>query len=375
MKVGFHYDSFSLRGVDQATFEYAQICEEILGDEVLILKANKEESKWISDNTEEKVRSRFSVYDYDGTELGLQRSVRTLRLDSVYTLNTGYLDKRFRDLESLVWNHSVFPGSDIDCRPHTFAVISEWLSKEFFAERSRVVPHVIPNINVNCDLRNELGIPKDSLVLGSMGGRWNFNSKTALIAIERSLERRSDLWFLTLNQSVCAAHERIIELPGTGIDSTKHAFVSTCDYMLHGRSEGETFGIACGEFCNAGKPVLAWKHSPQRAHLDQFVLNGYCYTSARDLEDMICGLERHADGCVESKALAEIYSMERVAHAFDSVFRKGEGRIAGNQALPLDSIKTMARYGRRRMRVELMRRDQLSREDFQLYCGKSVLSE
>ena len=374
MRIGFHYDSFSLRGVDQASFEYTGICEEILGDDVFVLKSNRESSKWISDHTSEKVRERFNVYDYDGTENGLQELVCRLRLDSVYVLNTGYLDERFKYLETRVWNHSVFPGSDLDFGSEGFAVISDWLSAEYFAGKCRVVPHIVPAINTKFDLRDELGIPKGDVVLGSMGGRWNFNSKTATKALLRSLEKRSDLWLISLNQVICASHRRLIQLPGTGIESRKHEFISTCDYMLHGRSEGETFGIACGELCNAGKPVIAWKHAPQRAHLDQFVLKGYGYSGTRDLENMLCGLNRNLEGCDESRRLAQIYSRERVARLFDSVFRRAEDwMVDGTNSL--DTLEKMARYGSRRILVELMKRDQLTKRDFQLQCGTSILTE
>jgi len=52
----------------------------------------------------------------------------------------------------------------------------------------------------------------------------------------------------------------------------KSRFINTCDAMLHARSLGETFGLACAEFEAHGKPVFTYKYSPHRAHID--ILNG-----------------------------------------------------------------------------------------------------
>jgi len=374
MRIGFHHDSFSLRGVDQASFEYAKVCEEILGDEVLILKSNRKESGWISDNISDIVRARFNVIDYDGSVLGLKELVRRLQLEALYTLNTGYLDERFNDLDCLLWNHSVFPESKMEHQVKGFAVVSKWLSKEYFAGKSRVVPHIVPRIKDGADLRNKLGIPTGDIVLGSMGGRWNFNSKAAVAALASSLEKRNDLWFISMNQVVCASHERIIELPGTGVEAMKHAFIQTCDYMLHGRSEGETFGISCGEFCSAGKPVIAWGGTPQRAHLEQFVLGENSYSSSRHLEEIIGSLTKQRYGCDKSRALALAYEDRKVSGEFEHVFHKG-----GNQVVPceraLDKVGSLLKYGRRRIRVSFTRRDQISNSVFRDYAVTESLTE
>lgn len=48
----------------------------------------------------------------------------------------------------------------------------------------------------------------------------------------------------------------------------KRAFVNTCNAMIHARSEGETFGLACAEFAFANRPVITYAHSPEKAHLE-----------------------------------------------------------------------------------------------------------
>ena len=48
----------------------------------------------------------------------------------------------------------------------------------------------------------------------------------------------------------------------------KIKFINSCDAMLHGRSLGESFGIACGEFAIRNKPIFTYNFSRDRAHID-----------------------------------------------------------------------------------------------------------
>jgi hypothetical protein len=38
--------------------------------------------------------------------------------------------------------------------------------------------------------------------------------------------------------------------------------------MIHARHQGETFGLACGEFALSMKPIISFIGSRERAHLD-----------------------------------------------------------------------------------------------------------
>ena len=44
-------------------------------------------------------------------------------------------------------------------------------------------------------------------------------------------------------------------LPPTADVARLHAFIRSCDAMLHGRTGGETFGLACAEFSAFNRPV------------------------------------------------------------------------------------------------------------------------
>jgi hypothetical protein len=66
-------------------------------------------------------------------------------------------------------------------------------------------------------------------------------------------------------------------------ESLKRAFINTCDAMIHARSEGERFGLACGEFVVCGNPVITNKYSPEATHLEMLGDFALTYTSPHSL--------------------------------------------------------------------------------------------
>ena len=109
------------------------------------------------------------------------------------------------------------------------------------------------------NLRAELGIPKDSVVVGGYGGRFSLNVLCAIAAVRQSLERDRQIWFLFMNFEPFLQHPCVIFLPGVGDVNRKAEFIANCDAMLHARHQGESFGLAVGEFSVLNKPVMAYR--------------------------------------------------------------------------------------------------------------------
>lgn len=370
-RIGFHVDSFSLRGVDQATYQYCLLAEEDLGLEVVVLRAHKRDSGWVSDYLGDTFRKRFYVVDYDGSEEGLRDVVNRERLEAVYVLSAGLGDKRFRCISVPVFRHSVFPTSNLDPEKDNFCVISDWLSREYFNRQAKVVNHVIPERQTDECLRSELGIPRDALVLGTMGGKFNFNSRLTLAGLEKVMAKRRDLWLLSLNQVICLKGENIRVMEGTGCELKKARFINTCDFMMHGRVDGETFGIACGEFCKAGKPIIAWTNTPQRAHIDQFLIDRYGYSNMQGLINLLSNLEVDAESQRLSTQLANRYCRENVGKQFKKNFMSSSGTKVSTKK-SIDRIKVGYRYVARRVRVSWAKRDGLCKEEMSRQTGTDI---
>src|SRR5262249_11287070 len=123
---------------------------------------------------------------------------------------------------------------------------------------------------------------------GRHGGRDQFNLPFARETVERVARDAGDVWFLFLNtEPFCPPHPRIVHLPCTVDLERKARFVASCDAMLHARVQGETFGLAVGEFSVRNKPVVTWTYGRDRAHLR--ILREQCltYSAADELESLL----------------------------------------------------------------------------------------
>ena len=131
------------------------------------------------------------------------------------------------------------------------------------------------------------------MVFGRHGGDSTFDLEFVHSAIRRALEERSDIWFLFLNTDRFLEHQRIVHLQAFTDRADIRRFVNSCDYMLHAKAVGESFGLAVAEFAFVGVPVLTFLGSPELAHLDLLtdrLLIGY--TGFEDVFDELTVLER-----------------------------------------------------------------------------------
>jgi hypothetical protein len=137
-----------------------------------------------------------------------------------------------------------------------------------------------------CDdnLREILNISKDAIVYGRYGSYNEFNIWFVNNSIKKILDKNKNVWFLFANTPKFYEHERIIYLDPIYDLDEKVKFINTCDAMIHARSRGETFGIACGEFSSLNKPVITYGASPEKAHIDMLGNKGLYYYSERDLD-------------------------------------------------------------------------------------------
>jgi hypothetical protein len=62
--------------------------------------------------------------------------------------------------------------------------------------------------------------------------------------------------------------------------------------MLHARVEGESFGVACGEFSIKNKPIITWLGSSDRHHIETLGDNAYYYNNPAELESILKNFKR-----------------------------------------------------------------------------------
>ena len=138
----------------------------------------------------------------------------------------------------------------------------------------------LPNIKTN--MRVELNIPLDAIVIGRHGGLETFDIAYTHSTIIKILQTRNDIYFLFMNTNKFYEHPNIIYLDAETDLNYKVKFINSCDVHLHSRRRGESFGLTCAEFSTLNKPIITCGIADDRAHLD--MLKGNCYIYNNELE-------------------------------------------------------------------------------------------
>ncbi|MGH2342984.1 hypothetical protein ACRC7T_16055 [Segnochrobactraceae bacterium EtOH-i3] len=316
MKVVFNARQMSLGGTEIAIYDYARANQEILGNESLVLY-NATSPANIPEVIE-KFRGLCEVLPYDNVR-AVDQIIRRRGGDVFHALKSGFPDGGIAfDVPTAV--HAVFPTDPSDAHGTRFAYVSEWLSQECSGGTIPFVPHIVDLPQPTGSLRPALGIPADALVIGLYGSRTSFDVPDAADGLLAALERRPDLWVLNLALARAPAHPRVLTLKGSADLGFKANFIETCDALLHARSLGESFGLACGEFSLRNRPVLTWGGSPHRCHLQILGDRALVWNDAAGLTRLLLGLDRREIAAGDWDCYSRAFSPQAVMETFRRVF-------------------------------------------------------
>ena len=278
-RIGFLTNHISYGGTEVALYDYAHYNETLLGNTSIVLTRDYR-------NTHAEIYAKFDKrfpIHYITNQTDIDRVVSEQKLDVLYVIKSGELDW-FWTTKCKTIIHCVFttrfPHGDVYC------AISPTLNT-LCKTNVPVLPHMISVDSHTDSFSNELGIPPGSTVIGRYGSYDTFDIPFVQSTILNMVSQNPSLVFLTMNTKPFANHPRIIYLPRTTDVYVKRKFINTCDVMLHARSRGETFGLSCGEFAVCGKPILTYRHSPERAHLDILGSKALVYTDVSSLVQLI----------------------------------------------------------------------------------------
>ncbi len=281
--IAFHSNQLSIRGTEVALYDYALHNETVLGHNSVIvynLGSPHNDAAALA-----KFRERFPVVGYT-TRDELDPLLAEHKADLLYAIKAGKNDGLCsRTVPTMV--HAVFPTNPSQVHGASYAFISEWLSRHCANDKIPCVPHIVELPDVDGDLRAELHIPAHARVLGCYGGAQSFDVPSAIEAVRQVLAHSTDTWFVFMNIGRFVDHPRALFLPGSSDMVYKTRFINTCDAMLHARLQGESFGLACGEFSIRNKPVITYARSKHRHHIDVLGDAGFYYTDARSLVEII----------------------------------------------------------------------------------------
>ena len=247
MKIaGFVSPHLCLRGTTTALYDYACANEDICGNLSVIFYNPTHPAN--SPEIIEKFRVRFTLVEYRHFS-EIERKIPELGIDYLYVIKYGTKNLEVSALvPTLV--HSVFVYD-----PHgIYACVSKSIADK---HGGKWLPHIVnPLPKGRDDFRQKHGIPAHAYLYGRYGGADTFSIDYLREIIRTEIDLHPDFYFAFVNTNKFIEHPRVLFLPPLTTPEEKGSFVSGCDAMIHGRLEGETFGLAIAEFCLAGKPVV-----------------------------------------------------------------------------------------------------------------------
>ena len=263
MNIGFYIDEMNYRGVANSTFFYSSYNQKILKNKSIIFY-NKTNQNNKSDIIKKFKKKFITIGVKNFNEI--ENYKNKLKLSFIYVQKGGERNEWVSNkIKTLV--HCVYPQKLNEIHGFKYIYISEWLSKNFSKSEIPFVPLILEQKKINGNLKKKLKIKKKQLVFGCHGGQSSFDLKFVRDTVFKLVNTKKDVTFVFLNIKKFCNHPRIIFLKGSSNDIFKKKFINTCDAMIYGRSLGESFGLACGEFSVQGKKIISYRFNKHRSHL------------------------------------------------------------------------------------------------------------
>jgi hypothetical protein len=288
--VAFHSNTLTVRGSENALWDYAEFNETLLGHRSVLAVADR---PGIDENpTFARWQSRFPTILYQSRQ-DLARKLRQAGAEVLYMIKPGHFDGLLvPGVKNCI--HAMFLSDEF--HGDRFAYVSAWASAVMTGREESFVPHFVPCLKSNRNMRDRLKIPKCARVFGRHGGTETFNIPFVHMVVGSHAKKFPGDHFVFLNTNPVRGTERLPNvhyLPATLDPNVKAEFLATCDAMIHARDTGETFGLAVGEFAVLGKPVITFGGSRERAHLAMLGPRALAYGSSGELKRILVNFTPH----------------------------------------------------------------------------------
>ncbi len=279
MNIGFWSNQLGERGTEVSLFDYAFYNQTLLGNTSFIFY--HKHSPFNNNEIIQKFQQYFTVIPLQNFD-EIDSFIQSHQITHLYIIKYGLFDNQ---LSKIAKNcvHCVF-----DCtQPHgdIYSTISSHVHG--YNNHIPIVPHIIDLPNHNRNMRELLNIPSNAIVFGGYGGKDSFDIPFVHQTIYDIAYHHSNIYFIFANfYPFCASLPNILHLPAIIEKEKKTEFINTCDAMIWGRRDGETFGLAIGEFSSMNKPVICMDIG-HRCHIDILKEKGIYYTNDKDLQEII----------------------------------------------------------------------------------------
>ena len=314
--VAFLSNKLTLRGTEIAMYDYADYNESMLNNKSIIITRDYNIIKGqydVSLDAYNKFKNRFTI-EYYQTQQDIDIIIEKHKITHLYIIKAGTWDglisTKCKNLIHCVFNTSQRHGE-------IYSTISSDVNR-IFNTNYPVVPHMIRIFETNENLRLELSIPNDSIVFGRYGGLDTFDLDFVHNAIKDIIEKKDNLYFIFMNTNEFYKHPRIIYLSGTTNMEIKRKFINTSDALLHARKDGESFGLTCGEFALALKPVITFDGSIERNHINILDNKAILYSNYESIYKILNEFSKDKYN-MEGNGYLE-YNPENIMKIFNSIY-------------------------------------------------------
>jgi hypothetical protein len=329
--IGFFVRHFTERGTEVSVYDYAEYNEKILNNKSYIICFTMDKQKEVKLCMERisypKFKDRFEILEIDDIQ-ELKYIIKYYNLDFFYTQTYGGSNDIYQFENKKIWGncktikHCVFET----CYPESdfYISISNHLNERFHTNLP-VIPLIVRPLPETYDnLREELGIPKDAVVLGRYGGEGEFNInyvheviRDYLLLYDQQKYNIPNIYFLFMNTNIFYEHSHIIYLPKNIDFMYKSKFINTCDAMIHARKMGETFGLAVGEFSIKNKGIITSK-SGDLEHIKILGDKAIIYDSKEKLINIFTNINKYIEEKKDRNAY-QYYSPENIMNLFNEL--------------------------------------------------------
>ena len=199
MKIFFHSAYWGYRGTEVALYDYAHHAEKILGAESAILVAREKTAA--GGPLGDRFRRRFRVVEY-GQWGEAEEILAQEKADLLYTIKNGFFDGIVSSRTKTAV-HAIFMESDF--HGDRYAYLSSWLARTMVGRDEPWVPFMVDLPSANKDLRSELGIPSEAVVLVDTEGQTPLTSGLPKKRLSGRfvIERTFGAFFSARHPSIC----------------------------------------------------------------------------------------------------------------------------------------------------------------------------
>ena len=301
MNILFHSNQLGVRGTEVALYDYAHYNETILGNISYVAAPVNSDMTALG-----KFKNRFGdrVILYNSFD-----ELHSLPIVSAYFIKAGFNDGLLiPGVKNIV--HAVFNASDK--HGEVYVAVSEWLGKIHNVDH---LPHIVSLPDIKEDFRDFIGASHSDIIFGRYGGLDQFDIPYLGEVIKASADK--GIKFLLMNtKQLNFQHPNVMYSEANTDVSTKTAFINTCDAMIHGRTDGESFGLAVAEFLHQNKPVVTNIQCRDRNHIHVLGDKGLYYSNGNELYAILTSFEKKD---YNVKPLVDQFKPEVIMEKFKSL--------------------------------------------------------